>query len=86
MMGSVDNKRLAWLTVENKSCSIRISHKINAMLSIINLLSIYTSIDDVDSHTAYFDVYILWYCSMPEEVSNTTTQSILSSAGEKIAY
>ena len=41
-----------------------------------------TSIDDVYSHTPYFDVFIRSYCSMPEEFSNITTQYIISSAGD----
>ena len=57
MMGSVDNEILVWLPVENNSCSICISHEITTTWSIIKLLSCNTSIDDVDSHTPYFDVF-----------------------------
>ena len=73
-------KRLACITVENNYCSSYISHEITSMWSIINIISCGTSIDYVDSHTPYFDVFVCWYWSMPEELMNTTTQLIISYA------
>ena len=48
------------------------------MWSIIKVICCYTSIDDVKSHIPYFDVFVWRSWSMPEEVSNITTQSILN--------
>ena len=77
MMGSMDKKMIFWFPVENKSCKSCISHEITLMWSIIKILSCNTSIDDVDSHTPYFDVFVWRSCSMLKEVRNITTQYIL---------
>ena len=81
MIGSLDNKSLVWIPVKNNYFSICISYEITAMWSIINLLSFNTLIDDVYSHTPYFDVVVWSYFYIPEEVSKITTQSIISVAG-----
>ena len=57
-IGSVDNKTLIWFTVEKNSCISYIYHEITSILSIIKLLYCNTSIDDVESHTPYFDVFV----------------------------
>ena len=78
MMGYLARKSILWITIENDSCSSCISHVITAMLSIINIISCNTYIDDVDSHTPYFDMFVQtsWY--IPEEVRNITTEPIIS--------
>ena len=52
------------------------------MWYVIKLLYCNMSIDYVDSHTPYFDVFVWRFCSIPEEVRRITTQSILSYAGD----
>ena len=79
-MGSVDNKSMFWLPLENNYCSSWIAYKMTAMLSIIKLLYCNTTIDNLDSHTSYFDVFVWKSCSMLEELRNITIQPILSSA------
>ena len=81
-MGCVDNKRLVWFPVDNNSCTSIISHEITPMWYIIKLLYCITYIDDVESHTTYFDMLVWRSCSIPEEVRNITMQYIISSAGE----
>ena len=73
---------MAWIPVENNSCSIWISREITTMWSIINLISCNTPIIDVKYHTPYFDLFVWWSWSMPEKVTNTTMKHILSLAGE----
>ena len=58
MMGSVDKKSLIWIPVDNNSCSSCIYHEITLMGYVIKILYFNTSIDDVDSHTPYFDVFV----------------------------
>ena len=58
MMGYVDSKKLIWIPVGNNPWSICIYNEITTILSIINILSRNTSIDDVDSYTPYFDVFV----------------------------
>ena len=58
MMGSVDNKITICLLVDNNSCSSYIYHEITTVWSIIKLLYCNTSIDDVESHIPYFDVFV----------------------------
>ena len=82
MMGSVDNKKFVLLPVENNSCSSCIYYEIIVMQYIINILFSNKPIDEVDSHTPYFDVFVWSSCSIPEEVSNIATQPILSLSGE----
>ena len=53
----MDNKILVWVPVYNNSCNICISHEITAMGCIIKIIYCNTPIDDVDSHTPYFDVF-----------------------------
>ena len=85
-MGSVDNKSLIWIPVENNSCSSCLSYEITVMWYIIKIISCNKSIDDVDSHTPYFYVFLWRYCYMPDGVRNVTTQPILSSAGNDMIY
>ena len=82
IMGSVDNKFLIWISVDINSCSSWISHEITLMWSIIKIISCNISIDDVYSHTPYFDVFVWKYFSMTEKLRNTTMQYILNLAGE----
>ena len=82
MTGSVDKKSLIWFPVENNSCSRYIFNEITSVWSIIKILYCNTLIDGVESHTPYFDVFVWSSCSIPGEVSNTTTQSILLLAGD----
>ena len=81
-MGSVDNKRVVLLPVDNNSCSIWILHTKTAIWYIIKIISCNTSIEDVDSHTPYFYVFVWRSCYIPEEVINITTQPILILEGE----
>ena len=81
-MVSVDNKKLIWIPVYNKSCSSFISHEITLIWSIIKLPYFSTPIDDVDSRPPYFDMFVWMSSSMPEEVRNITTQSIINYAGD----
>ena len=80
-MSSVDNKSLIWFPVENNSCSSYISHEITPMWSVIKLISCSMSIDDIESHTPYFCMFVWRYCSIPGELRNITTKYIISSAG-----
>ena len=82
IMGSVDNKSLVYIPVDNNSCSSWISHEITAIWSIINIISCNTSINDVYYHTPYFYIFIWGSCSMPEEARNIYTQYIIISAGD----
>ena len=59
------------------------SHEIISMQSIIKLISCNRSIGDEDAYTPYFDVFVSRSCSKKEEVSNITTQPIISSAVDK---
>ena len=79
IMESVDIKILVWILVENKSCRSCIYHKITAVWSIIKIISCNTPINNLDSHTPYFYVFVYWYLFMTEEVINITTQPITSS-------
>ena len=73
MMCYVDDKRFLWFPVDNKYFSSCLYHGITQLGYIIKRLSYITYIDDVDSHTPYFDIFVLSSCSMPEEVRNITT-------------
>ena len=75
-MGSVNNKLLIWFPVYNNSCSSCIYHKIPSMWSVIKFLYCSTSIDDVDSHTPYFDMFAWRSYYMPQKLRNITKQSI----------
>ena len=81
IMGYADNKRLICFKVDNNSCSRCIYHEITAMGYIIKLIYCNTSIDDVDSHTPYFDVFLWRYFSITEELRNIVTQYILIFSG-----
>ena len=65
MMGSVNNKGLIGFPVYNNSFSSYISHKTSLVWSVIKFLYCKTSIDDVDSHTPYFDMFVWRSCYMP---------------------
>ena len=56
MIGYVDRKSMVWIPVENKYCSICISHGITVMWYIVKIISCDIPIGDVESHTPYFDV------------------------------
>ena len=73
-------QNLFWITVENNSFSSCIYHDITTMWYFIKLLYYNKPIDDIDSHTPYFYVFVWTYCFMPEEVSNTLL--ILSLMGD----
>ena len=64
MMGNVDIKMLVWIPVDNKYCSIFISHVIIEMLSIINIISCNTPTDYVHYHTPDFYMFVCWYVSV----------------------
>ena len=51
------------------------------MWYIIKINYFKTSIDDVDFHTPYFDVFVWRPWSMKSDVRNITTKPIISSAG-----
>ena len=59
MMISMDKKSLFWIPVYNNSCSSCISHEIPTIWSIIKISSCNTTIDDVDPHTPYFDIFMV---------------------------
>ena len=58
MVGSMDNKSLVCIPVENNTCISCIYLEITVTESIINILSCDRPIDNVDSHTPYFDVFV----------------------------
>ena len=72
-------KRLVWLPVEDNSCSIPLRHKISAMWSITNFLSCNAPIDDVDSYTPYFHVFVCssWSCHRMQGTSLHNLSSVL---------
>ena len=65
MVGSVNIKIMVWIQVDNNSYSVHISHLISAIWYIIKIISCNTPIDDVDSHTPDFYMFVLWYLSIP---------------------
>ena len=73
MMGYVDIKMLIFIPVDNKFSSIYISHVIIEMLSIINIISYNPPIDYAHYHTPYFNVFVCWYWSIPEQLSRIIT-------------
>ena len=60
MIVFVDIAGLGWFSVDNNSCSSRISHEVSAMWSIIYLLSCNTPIYNIYSNTPDFDVFVIW--------------------------
>ena len=82
VMLSVDWKILVLLPVYNNSGISCISHKISAMGYIINIISWNMPIDDVEYYTPYFDVFVFWYWSVPEEVREITMKNIFGLVGE----
>ena len=58
IMGSTDDKRVICLPVDNNSCSSCISHEITLKGYISMVIYCNVSIDDVESHTPYVDVFV----------------------------
>ena len=68
---------MVFIQLYNNSCSSYTYHKITTMWYIFNLLSCNTPIDDIDYQAPYLDMFVWRSCSMPKELSNTSTQSLL---------
>ena len=65
MVVLVDIVMLFQFPVENNSCSSCISYELGSIWYIIQIIYCDNPIDDLYSNPPYFNVFVIWYLSMP---------------------